>query len=122
MVTMFMQFLFVCYIFYCLPIVIIGIPSYFFLRAKTTWTIYDLGLLILPYCAWFLESAFVSDHEKSITNAVVEPLYLGLIVAFIPLIKFILQYFGRNLPAKFYLFSMCVIAILIGFLVPGMPE
>ena len=107
-----------------------GIPAaigfffgYFKLRNKVKFTIHNFLILILPWLTWIaLTSAFGTG--KSLAN-VVEAIYLGLIVATLSLIGPVVT-IKLNLKPKVVslvlLFLSCVSAIILWYLVPGLPE
>lgn len=63
-------------------------------------------------------------YSKSLSNAAFEPLLVGLLVAIvIPLIKLCNKsYFQEPRKANMLIFIASLLALAIGFLIPGLPE
>jgi hypothetical protein len=65
----------------------------------------------------------VGSLPKSLSNAAVEPLYLGLAVALAPIIRFVLpKKWNGKIVAATLLTLGCAVAAVIYFSVPCLPE
>ncbi len=59
-------------------------------RRRVQWNKLDFLILVLPYATWMI-LAVALNLSKSMANAAVEPLYLGLAVALAPIIRLVLS-------------------------------
>jgi len=103
----------------------VGFATYYWMikgsakLTKTNWT-----TIIAPWIIWLLLMSFFSTGKKSLSN-LVEPIILGAVVSVFFLVLCLLQKYtnlSQKVSSQVVLVLSCVVAFLLFFLVPGLPE
>lgn len=110
--------------FYCMiPAALLSSPFWFFGRRRAGWLWWEFSILILPYFVWCVYGLMRGGVGKSIANLFAEPLLLGCLIPFAPLIRVA---FGNTIKrealAGMLITLFCLIAIAIYIFVPILPE
>jgi len=107
---------------FLVPSLPICASAWYLARRRVQWTKFDFAILVVPYLAWL---ALVAEGtlSKSMSNAVIEPIYLGLAVGLAPIIRIA---FPKRWNAKIVAATLLVAASAVGvgiyFSVPCLPE
>lgn len=107
---------------YLVPLLLVAGPVWFFGRRRVQWNRWDFAVLLLPSAVWAV-SMMVNDSGKSLSNLAFEVPVLGCTAALVPIVRVVV---GRHVNQKALaiglLLGVCLVAIGLWALVPGLPE
>lgn len=110
------------WVMFVLPAIIICGPVWFFGKHRVSWTLLDYSGLIVPFILWAILIS-INDFDKSLSNGVVEPFFLGCSIAITPIIRLVFgKRFNKWLVAGISLVGLCLVALGLWLFVPGLPE
>jgi hypothetical protein len=112
----------VLWVSFVLPAIIICVPVWFFGKHRVSWTLLDYSGLIVPFILWVI-LVRINDLDKSLSNAVVEPFFLGCSIAITSIIRLVIgKHCNKRLIAGMLLVGLCLVAFGLWLFVPGLPE
>lgn len=108
---------------YVIPAIIIAGPIWFFARTRVQWFHWEYLNLLVPFLIWIF-LALTNLRNKSLSNAGIESITLGILVGVIQILPVIMpEVFGSRLKSALAtLFISVVIAVLIYYFMPSLPE
>lgn len=108
---------------YIIPSLIIASPIWFFNRERVHWFYWEFLNLLIPFIIWTI-LASANLRNKSLSNAGVESIILGILIGIIQIFPVIMPevYDSRLKSAFVTLFLSIVITLLVYFIVPSLPE
>ena len=108
-------------VFLLMGIVVCG-PVWFLGKRRIQWTWRDYIVLVLPLTLWII-LIVINGAGKSLTNAVIEPFWLGCSVPIAPLTRLIIgKRVNQKLLAISLLVILCLVATGLWMFVPCLPE
>lgn len=118
-----MGLFFSIFLVYIIPSLIIAAPIWFFSRERVHWFQWEFFLLLIPFITWVV-LASINLRNKSLSNAGVESIILGILIGMIQIFPAIMpEVFGSRLKSAFVtLFLSIIITLLVYFIVPSLPE
>jgi len=108
---------------YVIPAIVIAGPIWFFGRERVHWFRWEFFSLLIPFLVWiFLASTNL--RNKSLSNAGVESVIIGILIGIIQIFPVIIPevYESRLKSAFATLFLSIIIAVLLYFFMPTLPE
>jgi hypothetical protein len=117
----FIELIFFLWGLFLLPTLPVCGAIWWFGRKRVQWSPLDFLLLVLPYAVWFVLLG-TDICCKSMSNFG-EAFYVGVAVAFAPIIRLVLpkRWNGKAVAAAL-LIAACAVAAGMYFAVPGLPE
>jgi hypothetical protein len=104
---------------------VLSFPIVLLARRRVHWYSWELLAFVLPFCAWFALQYFwpTPSSAKGISNAFNEPVYIGLAVPVVALIR-VLGGRGREaderMLAAILLLALCGVAAIVFFVTPNL--
>ncbi len=107
----------IAWLIYLLPAVIPSLLTSYLGRRRAQFMWWELSAFVLPFVVWVLLALLSKD--KGLWSPMVEVFILGCTVPVAALIRVIVgRAVNRDLMAGSLIFVICVLAILVGFIVP----
>jgi hypothetical protein len=101
--------------FHLIPIVLIGVPLWYFGRHRVSWNIFDFLIIIVPFIVWFRTLMLPA---KGMGN-LVEPLVLGCFLPLSPVTRVLMgQKVSATILSACLLVLLCLVAIALYVFVP----
>ncbi len=108
---------------YIIPSIIIACPIWFFGRQRVHWFWWEFFNLLIPFLTWII-LALTNLRNKSLSNAGIEALMLGVLIGIIQIFPVIVpEIYGSRLKSAFVtLLLSIIIVLLVYFFMPSLPE
>ena len=107
---------------YSLPIVLVGGPIAFIGSKRCKWYAWEIISVLFPLIVWYI-LFYNMATGKSLTNAAIEPLYLGGIITIFIIVRVIVApKIKINTMAIIFMVLGILPAIIIWWKIPGLPE
>ena len=104
------------------PLLITFLPAWYYRRWSFRFYWSDYLLIVLPWSLWGL-TAGGPGVNKSLSNAVVEPLVLGLGLAVLVLVRvFFALRFRQPILSRVVLLLSLFLSLALSLFIPGLPE
>ena len=99
---------------YAVPVLLIGIPYWFFRRKQIKVFWWEYTMIILPFLFWRWMFYFFGGGSKSFTNISVEPILLGVLSVIAIFLK---GKYNAQINRKLLSFILCGVLCISGMLI-----
>jgi nitrate/nitrite transporter NarK len=112
------------FLFYLVPTVLLTTPIVLLARKRVRWHAWEVLALPIPFCVWMSAHFFLTTTpRKSLSNAVIEPMLLALVVAVGLCVRVALtSRIGGRKAAISVLLGLAIAALAVFWIVPSLPE
>jgi hypothetical protein len=101
------------------PCLLLTIPGYYFLAKRNLFSWFDVAIFFYGYSLWWLINEFV-HKSKSLSNGVIEPMIISLAILIITYLRIFVP--TKFLPVILRVFIVSIVALLVYFFTPILPE